>query len=794
MQKYQNNVQTLDGRAIVGASVTVTEYPGGAPATVYNANGSGVITQPILTNGDGEFAFYAANGRYQLSVTGGGISVAQTITDVILFDPADEDGIDTSVTSFGADPANTSAQNLNAFLAAEASTTGAIYVPEGTFKLTTPMSMGQNHKYYGPGILQFDSAEWWRRGGSSGGIGVPERYTLFYDYTSTSQVSVLFNGVAQAITFIDDYTVEAPGSLVTDEVKIIVANGTFGLGPEPQHVRAYNMLASGSPLLNPTKPDVITTPTGYFNAGFGPRALQHVRDGVNNTAVGPLALLSTRDNINCTAVGFQSLYRTIGDDNTAVGSIAGEWMTTGNGNSLFGAECGSKLTTGTFNTAVGHQSLGETESGDFNVAVGHRAFGNSGALNPENSVAVGAFAGDFAIGASNTFVGYRAGNGAASTDGAENVFVGFFSGRNQAGADFNVGSGVSSLLALTSGQNNVAIGHSAASTITTANNNVAVGYGSLKLSDTSSQTAVGYSALTAATSATGNTAVGNLSLSSNQTAADNTAVGEAALLAATGANNTAVGSRALNAQTTATNNTGVGFEVARFTTASNQALFGYRAGRALTTGSDNTAIGADALQFEDTGVSNTAVGRRALRLKQDGTNQSGFSNATGLGFDAAVSGSNQVQLGNASTTTYVYGTVQNRSDLRDKADVRDTVLGLEFIEALRPVDFKWDMREDYTEEYDEQVGTDAEGVPVFETRTRRVPKDGSKKRVRFHHGLIAQEVQALITKTGMDFGGFQDHKVYGGCDVMSIGYDELIAPLIKAVQQLSARVKELEGK
>lgn len=89
MQKYQNNVQTLDGRAIVGASVTVTEYPGGAPATVYNANGSGVITQPILTNGDGEFAFYAANGRYQLQITGGGISVAQSITDVILFDPAD---------------------------------------------------------------------------------------------------------------------------------------------------------------------------------------------------------------------------------------------------------------------------------------------------------------------------------------------------------------------------------------------------------------------------------------------------------------------------------------------------------------------------------------------------------------------------------------------------------------------------------------------------------------------------------------------------------------------------------
>lgn len=100
MQKYQNNVQTLDGRAIVGASVTVTEYPGGAPATVYNANGSGVITQPVITNGDGEFAFYAANGRYQLSITGGGISVAQNIQDIILFDPADGGAVDAASINF----------------------------------------------------------------------------------------------------------------------------------------------------------------------------------------------------------------------------------------------------------------------------------------------------------------------------------------------------------------------------------------------------------------------------------------------------------------------------------------------------------------------------------------------------------------------------------------------------------------------------------------------------------------------------------------------------------------------
>ena len=37
-------------------------------------------------------------------------------------------------------------------------------------------------------------------------------------------------------------------------------------------------------------------------------------------------------------------------------------------------------------------------------------------------------------------------------------------------------------------------------------------------------------------------------------------------------------------------------------------------------------------------------------------------------------------------------------------------------------------------------------------------------------------------------------KVNGGNDVLSIGYDEFIAPLIKAVQELSAQNKELSDR
>jgi hypothetical protein len=192
-----------------------------------------------------------------------------------------------------------------------------------------------------------------------------------------------------------------------------------------------------------------------------------------------------------------------------------------------------------------------------------------------------------------------------------------------------------------------------------------------------------------------------------------------------------------------------------------------------TTGANNTALGFGTLYNAVSVSNNTAVGYNAL------AGNTLYSNCSGLGAASAITASNQVQLGDSATTTYVYGTVQNRSDLRDKAEVRDTVLGLDFINELRPVDYKWDMREDYKTETLEQLND--------------LTHDGTHTRSRFHHGLIAQEVQDIIQASGVDFGGFQDHSVSGGEDVLSIGYDELIAPMIKAIQELTARINVLEG-
>lgn len=311
-------------------------------------------------------------------------------------------------------------------------------------------------------------------------------------------------------------------------------------------------------------------------------------------------------------------------------------------------------------------------------------------------------------------------------------------------------------------------------------NSTSIGYRALNINDSNNCTAVGAYALTSSESGLENTAVGTNALQMNITGDNNTAVGNDALKLSDGNDNTAVGSGALASiakdpldSTSGRGNTAVGID----------------AGGSLLLGSDNVIVGNSAMVTSSVSLSNNvALGKQALM----GTL---YSNAVGLGDGAAVSAAFQVQLGNGLTTTYAYGAVQDRSDLRDKADVRNTTLGLDFIKALRPVDFKWDMREDYRTPPPKLEGkTKAEYNTALlawaeANRLTNITHDGSKKRKRYHHGLIAQEVAAL----GVDFGGLQHHAINGGEDVYSIGYEELVAPLIKAVQELSAEVDKLKN-
>ncbi|WP_422096332.1 carboxypeptidase-like regulatory domain-containing protein [Variovorax sp.] len=82
MQKYQNNIADRSGNAVAGVQVSVT-LVGGGLATIYSDNGSTVTANPLTTDANGYFEFYAPDGRYNINAAGKGgysdVLIADTV-------------------------------------------------------------------------------------------------------------------------------------------------------------------------------------------------------------------------------------------------------------------------------------------------------------------------------------------------------------------------------------------------------------------------------------------------------------------------------------------------------------------------------------------------------------------------------------------------------------------------------------------------------------------------------------------------------------------------------------------
>jgi hypothetical protein len=215
------------------------------------------------------------------------------------------------------------------------------------------------------------------------------------------------------------------------------------------------------------------------------------------------------------------------------------------------------------------------------------------------------------------------------------------------------------------------------------------------------------------------------------------------------------------------------------TTAGEITLFGYRAGAGVTTGNGNTFFGANAGDAVTTGTYNTAIGNNAYPTGN-------YNNSIGIGLDAAVSANNYCKIGDGDVDAYAKS-FTGLSDARDKADIQPTNLGLNFIMALQPRMYRWDMREFYKPERPGPEASQAELEAWREAcKLSNLTHDGTHKRSRFHQGLVAQEVKEVLTTLGVDFGGFRDCEVGGGDAQMGLEYTQFIAPLIKAIQELKA--------
>jgi len=269
---------------------------------------------------------------------------------------------------------------------------------------------------------------------------------------------------------------------------------------------------------------------------------------------------------------------------------------------------------------------------------------------------------------------------------------------------------------------------------------------------------LGATALDSMVSGARNTAVGSGSLSS-WTGNGNTAFGYNALNASTGAANVAVGHKALESLTSGVGCVGVGDEVLNSLTTGYATAVGFKAGFSITTGQANVLVGEQAGPAISTGFGNTCIGNTT---GFGGTLTTG-SNNTLLGYNAAPSTptvSNQITLGDSNITGLRCNvtTISSLSDQRDKINIVDSQYGLETLEKVKVRQFDWATR-------------------------RGNIKDGTSE-----IGFIAQELQEVgdnnLLKLVMD----------DNPEFLEASPASLIPILVKAVQELSEKVKKLESR
>jgi hypothetical protein len=171
-----------------------------------------------------------------------------------------------------------------------------------------------------------------------------------------------------------------------------------------------------------------------------------------------------------------------------------------------------------------------------------------------------------------------------------------------------------------------------------------------------------------------------------------------------------------------------------------------------------------------TGTNNTALGKAA-----DVTSPN-LTNATAIGFDAKVNASNKVRIGNAAVTV-IEGQVPftTPSDGRYKFQVKEDVKGLEFILALRPVTYQFDVTR-----FDGRTSSSDESSLVIQASYNEAAK------IR-RSGFIAQEVEVAAIQSGYNFSGINKPKT--NADHYGLSYESFVVPLVKAIQEQQAIIQ-----
>lgn len=552
--------------------------------------------------------------------------------------------------------------------------------------------------------------------------------------------------------------------------------------------------------------DGVTNSSG-FTVGLGLEALSNDDGGSNkNTALGYQALKATNSNFQNTAVGYRAGTALIGTGDTNYGRDS----------SLFGFQAGAALTTGRNNTAVGAGTLDAATTPDSNTAIGKEAGG--AVTTGANNVLVGSDAGyTTTTGSNNIILGSSSEASSATvsneiTLGDTNItkfrvpglnfiikdstatdnYVLTVDSNGEAGWEAAGGGGASDINGLSDGfttnsgqtvglgsgalinddggayNNNTAVGFDAGNDVTSAYGTVAIGYqAGHKITTGGSNHPIGYQALGTCTTGSENIAVGFQTGEKLTTGVKNILLGgDTGKCITTGGGNIFIGHKVASESSppagslTGSNNVVLGFEAAKYiggSVTSTVALGNGTLSNSSFNGNGNTAIGNSAGLQITTGTNNTMIGNGTYGPTTG-------SNNTLIGYNAAESSntvSNEFTLGNSSISSLrcQVQTISSLSDRRDKKDIEELPLGIDFINTLKPVKFTWNMRDGA------KIGQQEAGFIAQDLDEAQIDAD-------------AEDYLSLVLKNNPE--------------KLEASYGKLVPVLVKAVQELSAEISNLK--
>ena len=615
---------------------------------------------------------------------------------------------------------------------------------------------------------------------TAGTLGITTGNTLSIN-TTTGRATNINTGTGAVTTTIGNAgTVDINGATLTlDSTTSTSINATagaattnIGTGTTTGKITIGNTSLTGGVELDGSPIDINVNAGAYAtNIGTGSTtgAVSIGNASGNLTLNGNAGTLTTAGTLEITTGNTLSINTTTGRaTNINSGTNAATNINTGGTNSTAtnihtGSNSGALgLGNSTGNTNIAAATLDATTASAVNI---NTTTGRATNINSGTNAATNINTGGTNSTATNIHTGSNSGAlGLGNTSGATNITGSTvtvtgptnIANTTNAAVNINTGSGnAATNIATTANTGPLSLGntsgitniHGSVIALVAANTHIT---GTLSASNfrtpNSTSIGAGTNALFNITSGTGNTAFGAKTLQFNLTGSNNCAFGEEALIRATGSNNCAFGVNSLRSNlNTASDNTG----------------FGHGSLLANSTGTDNAAFGRSAAESITEGSRNTAVGAYALSNLQTGNNNVGIGRSVA---SSSTSVSNEVTIGNGTVVARFQGAASAwtfTSDARDKSDIENLELGLDFINQLQPRKFKWAIRNS-----DVDQGKEAAG-------------------------FIAQEVLSVTQANQAEYLGLVDTN---DPNHFTLGQTSLIPVLVNAIKELKAEIEILKAR